>query len=1471
MTQFTKKLLSMVLTICVIAGTLAGFSTTSFAADAVSVTIESFIRGEQTDLRSSELLVAKVEGYNGNVYDLTYEWKSTLGTYLYVYNSHNMYSINNTDGEIEVHNTDKNIKPSANMAGRTYDGVFSGKGYAYSSVYGANLSASTSLDGVITVTVKDASGKVLATDSHTGKITEKSTGFWKNYTYSGIVNADLQADLDNVSFGLFEGDTRNVKDLLGESAILHITCEACSVTQGKIESGKSYITLTKDGDYFITGKAAGTATTGGDAKVTVTVEKDNCKFHNNSEGKATTTVYVYKKPIPVPTTTSITLAKESLDSRCRYFIDGVEATTQADGTVIFTGLTPNTDYQIEVVGVTHDTSPAYAYVYTKTLPVFNANVKVYLNGTYDSETGTVTSGTLVDLTDLGASDNDLFIKRIGTNVFVELVHTGTGSYSVGVENGVYEMFYEADVNALLPEQQLTIDGENRTRYMFYNSVEYDANGGVGAPATDYYYSGNPATVSDIVPTREGFLFKGWSDEDGNVYQANNLITEKISKAYKLTAIWEDAVDVYVNVEINHVATDGVSQNSDRAKHNIAFTVDGRMGAEGDFTELVAKEILWDGASDFTYEGFGARVIKASDKTVYFATNPTFKNMPSGMQYTFTTAKSGYELVKVENEIAENGDVIINAYLIFDPNNFDLEFHAKLDEESKKLPDEFKPVAVNVKVMSWYNNPHDGDDTVGWYHITQHHDTYVRMELDENDEATATFPVWIETTDSIHKYSYRINVVSYELADGTIIEAKNINNKNEEFITDDERYYAYIDVKGGQDPDAAGSNTLTGAYFDGTKQVGEVTAIVAIDVYDVTFNPNGGKFADGTTNSKTATKQIAVPEFDDYLPTREGGYIFLGWYLADANGNMTDATVQEGEIIYDDITLIAKWAEPLTIEGLVSVAGTYEYEGIERVILDVDRATVADVLLQKVDANGYAHTLKSYQTQITYENDIGTGSYKFENIPNDGSNYRIKVMNANYGEFYQNESTSSQVVTNYKAYDATHYSAVFGNDSTATVNAYLPFVPKNFPLQYEVDATAVGEGFRPESVGLLVLYNDDSGIVNSQEWPVISQLIAGDKIEDINLAMADGKGSDSFDVWASKTDGTDLYEYSIKVTEYNGNVKDYEVAPYLIHYNGSARYSATHGQTNVLKATIVPKMFTITYDLNAGEDNVFNMDSYYTIEGNYEDSYYWSYGKAIEAKPSRTGYKFLGWYDANGNQVTEISAAMAENITLTAKWEELKVESYVNNYAYIFGYTNTEMGAEGSLLRCEASAMVHRLVKQNGKLGDFVYDAANPSFNDIQGEWFQSGIEFLHHKGGFKVAEGGAVQPYVTITRGEAFKLVALGLGFTTDTTLSNAGYANLLRDLGYIQGDENGDLNVDSMVSRAEFCTMYNRIIGREYALLVDNNGNNITADTYGFKDLEEGKWYYEVMLRATSAYDDNGFVDIAKRGIRNDLDDYTN
>ena len=197
-----------------------------------------------------------------------------------------------------------------------------------------------------------------------------------------------------------------------------------------------------------------------------------------------------------------------------------------------------------------------------------------------------------------------------------------------------------------------------------------------------------------------------------------------------------------------------------------------------------------------------------------------------------------------------------------------------------------------------------------------------------------------------------------------------------------------------------------------------------------------------------------------------------------------------------------------------------------------------------------------------------------------------------------------------------------------------------------------------------------------------------------------------------------------------------------------------------------------------------------------------------------------------------------------------------------------MAADNNLRRSEVSAMVHRLVKQNNKLGGFMYSASNPpAFDDIEGEWFRSGIEFINHKGAF--AGGGSIYPYVDVTRGETFKIICLGLGFSENTGLSYEDYAAILQKAGYIQGDENGDLNIWKLITRAEFCTIYNRIIGRDKAKLVTADGVEITAETYGFNDLKESKWYYETMLRATSAYDDDGYVDIELRNQRNVLDDY--
>lgn len=216
------------------------------------------------------------------------------------------------------------------------------------------------------------------------------------------------------------------------------------------------------------------------------------------------------------------------------------------------------------------------------------------------------------------------------------------------------------------------------------------------------------------------------------------------------------------------------------------------------------------------------------------------------------------------------------------------------------------------------------------------------------------------------------------------------------------------------------------------------------------------------------------------------------------------------------------------------------------------------------------------------------------------------------------------------------------------------------------------------------------------------------------------------------------------------------------------------------------------------------------------------------------------------------------------------KDYTSNFAYIFGYDDNTMAADEALLRCELSAMIHRLVKQNNKLGGFSYNESNPPvYADIEGEWFRSGIEFMYYKGAFTAKKGENIYPQSAVTRGEAFKLICIGLGFTKNTTLSFDAYAEILKNGGYIQGDENGNLNINNMMTRAEFCTIYNRVIGRDNARLVTSDNEKITAETYGFSDLSSSKWYYNTMLSATSAYDEDGYVDLSLRGIRNNLDDY--
>ncbi len=1254
------------------------------------VEIVSFARGEVDDLRTGELLEARIykstdggktwqvtDNYEGTpVTGLQYEWTNNLSVGLCVFASHNMYEyashVDGVDGT-PVGGSSNGWGWGNNSSTKTIKGV----GYAW--VAGRNS------DQVLSGSSLSVS--VYTADGNTKILEDAVTSFQPD---------DLEADMQAISFGLFEGDTRTVINMLGEAGIVHIGCSNCSVSDAEIkdenednialkapntesDSGKWWENLWGGGsssaaEYTVAGIKAGNATSGGDAVINISVSKNFlCAVHSGQSVTGDVEVYVYQKPST--TTTATTLSLTNLDSRCKYFIDGVEGTYQGD-TVIFTGLTPNTNYTVTVKGqADEETTLAYAYVYDKTKPSYTGTTSVYLY-TPDKPNGALTDITAI----LG--ENAALAYRLDNDVAnIIMTRTDTGVYTATLSAGTFYPWFSSDrVNWVRDDQQLVITDSNGENRVNFYAVEYDANGGTDAPAKEIYHFGNAVVVSENEPKREGYAFTGWKiDGSGTVYKAGDTLTSSIEKTYKLVAQWEKTTNIYVHLEINHIAANNGGHNNDEGREKVFFALSGREGSSGDYN--VIDSTILEYTEDGNYSDYDIETV--NEVTKYTPKVPTYTNVLSSMQYTVDTAKTGYSLDGdgITSEKDSEGNLHFTIKLIYDPNNFDFTFNVKLDDEAKQLPDDIKPTAANVKVTSYFDHPDydndpnsDGitDKVYKWYTITQHKETYVQVSL-KNGEGVGTYPVWIahhDNGDNSELYYYRIEVVSYVLPDGTIMPATDVNNKHQEYETEDKRYSAEIITENCVEP---ASGQLPGAWWDKDNEVqkGTVTAEISIAVFNVTFKPNGGTLNGGTAPI-TVENQVAVPNLSDYVPTRDGGYIFDGWYLADSSGNnMTNEPAISGGALYNNITLIAKWKEPLAVSGTVTVAGTYSLDNgaTYQTIHKEDRATSITVALERVNKNPdgtiYYSTKDSQTVTITYPTnanpDEGTGNYSFTKIPDDGHEYHITIVSTNYEALFKNETTTAA-----EGYNKDDYVAVFGADKVADVDAYLKFTPHNFDLKYKIDATAIGTGYRPGKVEVLVLYYDgvNGDEINPQTWTVISQMEkrVGEALTltGQSTALTNGLGDNKYPVWI-RTPNDTLYDYSVFLYKYGDGVTISNAAPFTVTYNGGARYDSTVdlGQTNLLTVKLTPNTYNVIFDLDT-TDAVTGMDEHKNGD-TYSTTHTWSYDTEITAQPKRVGYKFLGWYvDSNDNgekddnepYVTKITADVSEDTTLIADWEEL---------------------------------------------------------------------------------------------------------------------------------------------------------------------------------------------------------------------------
>ncbi len=862
----------------------------------------------------------------------------------------------------------------------------------------------------------------------------------------------------------------------------------------------------------------------------------------------------------------------------------------------------------------------------------------------------------------------------GDGTYIPMSHTAEGTYTAKVaDNGTYTIYAITADGEYKPVHghKIVVFNQTGTTECLHYSVTYDLSGGEWAegqaPADEKYHSGETAIITENQPTRDGYLFVGWVDQDGTPRHPGHPVT--IDRKIELTAQWEKLVDVTVNLVIDHNAENG-GLDREASKHDVRLML---LREENGVNTLVEERTL---TSDYD---------PAATTTTY---KIVFEDMPQGT-YHIRANKDEYVQSSV-HEGSPNEDHTVNVTLKFTPEDSNLYFNVVVNAENE-AEKALMPEAVNVKISYW---GYDDDQNLGWHIITQQEGQKLpsTIVLDkESGTGTGSFTILPNRSGTNIPYEYRVEVTSFVLPDGSVVRASG----DKVIYTPDGSglYTAEVSVEGaGRKPTYPdGSNTdLFGAYFVDDQQMGVPTVTVDINPMTVTFDAGNGTV--GGEKKIVLENQYRYPALHDYVAVpNDSKEVFFGW--KDETGKL--AANLEDQLLPGDVTYTAVYSGNITISGNVAADAIYDLDGKKIEVPEYDRPEKVMVILQKKVGEIYNDVDAKeveiiYQMVEGYEYLVGIGDYKFENLPNDGTEYRIQVLSLNYNDKYdryKNENDRDRIYTKEEAVALVDLQTI-----ETYVDVHLDFAPEGYEQAIFVDASRIHADLRPDGALAQILYRDLGDVHN---FNVISQHTKDPYGVMMDLSSETATAMDTFEVWNWHNNGT-LYEYQLQIDKVYGNV----IGAYTVEglqYNADRPYTIEYGAPNnylkqnqqggfVLEARLIPKQYPIYLDLNldgADSSTVYGMEQYMVDDGTGNERFLyvhtWSFADEFTAYPYREGYVFEGWTAEDDNEVyikdgtIYIGNTLDHSITLTAKWKKLSGTDYTIRYLEL----NTDKVLQGA--------------------------------------------------------------------------------------------------------------------------------------------------------------------------------------------------